>query len=77
MILKQRESDMPEVLSEANLVITDDQGNPVAMWRKHPKLRVNVLYKLKEMSLSEIEHFGPELYPNERNVKYPLEPQKP
>ncbi len=47
---------------EANLIVKDSKGNPVAMWRRHPKLRVPVLYRLKEMNIADIEKFGPEIY---------------
>lgn len=47
---------------EVNLIVSDSKGNPVAMWRKHPKLKINILYRLKEMSLTDIEKLGTDLY---------------
>ncbi len=49
---------------ESNLIVTDSKGNAVAMWRRHPGIKKNVLYAVKEMSLADIEKFGTELYIN-------------
>ena len=49
---------------EGNLVVMDSKGNPVAMWRRHPAFKKNILYSVKEMSLSDIEKFGSDLYIN-------------
>ena len=42
----------------------DSKGNLVAMWRRHPAFKKNILYSVKEMSLSDIEKFGSDLYIN-------------
>lgn len=49
---------------EGNLVVMDSKGNLVAMWRRHPAFKKNILYSVKEMSLSDIEKFGSDLYIN-------------
>lgn len=54
---------------ESNLTITDAKGNAVAMWRRHPGAKKNVLYSCKEMSLAEIEKFGEDLYINNVSEK--------
>ncbi len=50
---------------ENNLIVRDSKGNAVAMWRRHPVCKKNVLYSLKEMSLGEIEKMGSDLYLND------------
>lgn len=49
---------------ESNLIVMDSKGEPVAIWRRHPTKRVNILYRIREMSLGDIEKFGSELYVN-------------
>ncbi len=49
-------------IPEQNLIVQDVKGNPVAMWRRHPEIKKNILYSVKEMSLTDIEKFGSDLY---------------
>ena len=50
--------------NESVLVVQDEQGNPVAFWRKHPKLRMDLMYLTKQVKMSDVEKFSSEMYLN-------------
>lgn len=57
---------------ETVLIGQDEKGNPVAMWRKHPTLKMDLMYLNKQVKMTDVEKFGDDVYSNNFSEKLRL-----